>query len=229
MKRPMPSHAKTRMTFSVMIERKSIRQLNTELLLHAIENPPCRVCIAPAQEEYIFGEQAVITISDDQMEAFLSFLPAEPGGSFLTTGQVMEAISAKGVRRGIDENLLETLLEEKACGEPICFAKGAMPEDGRDGELVFHFETECLGTPAVSEKDGKVDYKEPGPVSYRLREARSWSAGFPRQRAAPGIPVTGHELKQRAGKEAKLPGGKNVTYDGERLTIVCGENRQGRL
>jgi uncharacterized protein (DUF342 family) len=203
-----------------MIERKSIRQLNTKQLLHAIDHFPCRICIAPAQEEYLFGEQAEITISDDQMEALISFLPAEPGGSLLTIGQVMEAIAAKGVRFGIDESLLETALAEKTRGEPICFAKGSMPENGKDGELQFHFETECLGTPEVNEKDGRVDYRNLN-LFVQVNQGQKLVS---RTRATPGSPgytVTGRELKQKAGKEVKLPGGKNVRYDEERLTMFA--------
>ena len=203
------------------IERKNLQQLEADQVHHALRDFPCRVCIAPAQEEFVFDEQAVITISDDRVEAYISLLPPDTGGGTLTFQQIIDEIASKGVSFGIDESVLKRVLENRVYGEEVCFAKGTFPEDGRDGELVFHFNTECSGTPTVNEKDGKVDYKDLN-LFEQVSTGQKLVSRLPATQGSPGYTVTGRELKQKVGKEAKLPGGKNVTYDEERLTMSAG-------
>lgn len=200
------------------IKRKNLQQLMGDPALEAIRQSSARTLIAPPQTEYLYGEEAEITISQDEMEATLKILPPEEGGGVLTLELLCKAIEARGVVYGIDENLVRMQLDSKVYGEELCIAKGTLPEDGTDGKLVFHFNMECLSAPEINEKDGKVDYRT-------LKLFEQVTAGQvlvtrePATQGTPGSTVTGRVLKPKSGKEARMPAGKNVEYDEGRLTM----------
>ena len=202
------------------IERKNLQQVKMDQAIHALEKFPCRVCIAPPQKEFFYPEQALITISDDQMEGAVCLMAADTGGNSLTYQQLVEAAEAKGVCRGLDESIINQTLENKLYGKEICFAKGMMPEEGKDGELVFHFNTECPGIPALKETDGKVDYKNLN-LFVQVSAGQKLVSRIPATAGIPGYTVTGRALSPKSVKEAKLPAGKNTKYDEERLEMFA--------
>jgi len=202
------------------IRRKNIEQLKTEQVLYALEGTPRRVCIAPAQTEYIVDEQALITVSGDQMEAEITLLPPDEAGERLTFEKIVQEAAAKGVVYGLDEEAIHMVLERRPYGKSICIAKGLLPEDGEDGELVFYFRTEPAGELAVDEKTGKVDYKNLN-LFEQVKKGQLLVSRTLATQGKPGYTVTGRQLKQKAGKEARLPSGKNVTYDENRMKMFA--------
>ena len=202
------------------LQYKNLQQLNEEQVVQALGAFPCRVCIAPPQEEQLLDEQALISISDDQMEATVCLMAPDSGGASLTYQKLAEVLASKGVNYGIDESILNRVLGNKPYGESVCFAKGVLPEDGKDGELVFYFKTKCDGKPVVNEKDGRVDYKNLDLFEPVSSEQKLISV-IPATEGNPGYTVTGRTLHQKKGKAVKLPTGKNVTYDEQRLTMFA--------
>ena len=189
------------------IERKKIRQVDMDKVSEAAVNPGSRICIAPAQEEFIYNEEAQITVSKDEMEAALMLLPPETGGNNLSFQEIMEEIAQTGVVYGIDEAAVRIMMEKKIYGEMRCFAKGVIPENGIDGRLVFHFDTEFSGKPIINEKDGKVDYK----TLQLFEQVKRSSCLFPespRQRERPDIPLPDASLRRRKEKTRDSRRGK---------------------
>lgn len=202
------------------IERKNLQQVKMDQALQMLEDASCRVCIAPPQKEFFYNEQALITISDNQMEASVCLMPADTGGESMTYEQLLEEAALKGICRGIDENILKQVLRDKTYSNKICFAEGIMPEEGKDGELIFHFNTQCLDIPAINEKDGKVDYKNLN-LFVHVSTGQKLISRIPASAGSPGYTVTGRPINPKSRKEAKLPGGKNITYDDKRLTMFA--------
>jgi uncharacterized protein (DUF342 family) len=202
------------------IKRKKIDQLKMDQVLFALEGMPRRVCIAPAQTEYIVDEQALITVSGDQMEAEITLLPPDEAGERLTFEKVMREAASKGVVYGLDGEAIRKVLELRPYGESVCIAKGLLPEDGKDGENVFHFKTELIGELAVDEKTGKVDYKNLN-LFEQVKKGQLLVTRTLATQGKPGTTVTGRPLKQKAGKETRLPSGKNVTYDENRMNMFA--------
>ena len=203
------------------LKRKNLQQMSTVEVDRALKSAPCRVCIAPAQGEHIYDEEALITISSDQMEAFICLLPPDKGGNRLSYQQVVVAVASKGVSYGIDEAILKGVLDKKLYGEEVCFAKGTYPVDGENGLLTFHFNRELAGKPAVDEMTGKVDYMNLN-LFVQVKEGQKLVSRTPATAGTPGCSVTSRVLNPISGKEAKLPSGKNVTYDEDRSTMFAG-------
>ena len=193
------------------IGRKKIQQQDNWEIAAGAGLPYCRVKIAPAQEEFFFGAEALITFSDDEMEASLEFLPPEEEGEKMTFDQVKAAISEKGVVYGIDDDIIKELIREAAYNKKMYFARGIPAQDGIDGEIILLFESEHGGTPTI-DKDGKVDYKALDLFST-VKAGEKLAEKKPATQGAPGYTVRGREIKPRSGKEVKLPKGKNIGYD----------------
>ena len=203
------------------IKRKNLQQVDMNAVDNAIKKPGERVCIAPPQQEIIYDEQALITITSDQTEAYICLLPPDKEGERLTYQQIIVDAAAKSISYGIDEKIIKDILDNQIYGENVCFARAKLPEDGEDGELVFHFNTELLGKPAIDDQTGKVDYMNLN-LFVQVTEGDKLVSRVPATPGRPGTAVTGRVLNQKSGKEAKLPSGKNVTYNEDRSAMFAG-------
>lgn len=98
-----------------------------------------------------------IRITEDEMEAYL-FLPEPREGQTYTIQDVIRELTFVGVRVGIIQEKIAEIIEKSFFNEEILIAKGTQPEDGKDGEYSYHFNTECNNKPEVR-IDGTVDYR----------------------------------------------------------------------
>lgn len=200
------------------IIRKKLVQVYPDKVREALDHPSCRVSIAPPQEEYRFGWEAVISVSTDEMEASLLLLPPEDGEEPPSFSDVMERVAEKGIVFGVDEQTVRRCAEAKEYGTEFRIAKGVCPKDGTDGKLVFHFNTECSGVPVIHDKDGRVDYRTLD-LFEQVKAGQVLVTREPATEGTPGYTVRGRLLKQKPGKEAKMPSGKNVELDEQRLVM----------
>lgn len=207
-------------SFRAYLARKNIKDLDSQRLQRALTEQGCYIRIAPSQQEVVLNEQTQVRLSHDEMEAYLMILPPDPNGRELTLEQALAEIREDGVVYGIDESIVQDLLDSKSYFIELGFAKGKPPENGTDGEIIFHFSVEHSGTPVILEEDGKVDYKNlslftPVKAGDKLVSRTLATDG------EPGYTVTGRRLEPKRGKEARLPKGKNVEYDEERLNMFA--------
>jgi len=84
-----------------------------------------------------------VKISEDKMTAQISLHPSQHGGKPLSLATVEEKLALAGVVYGINIDMLKKLImtvektkEEK---EGVIVAKGTPPEDGKDGNIQYHF------------------------------------------------------------------------------------------
>lgn len=97
-----------------------------------------------------------IRISHDEMEAFLTLSPLAEGLDYKKS-EVMSALYDKGVKFGIDEDRIDTLIREREYGREVLIAQGTMPQDGVDGFFQYNFNVDFSGKPKIR-PDGSVDY-----------------------------------------------------------------------
>ena len=64
-----------------------------------------------------------IRISHNEMEAFLTLTPL-PEGEDYTKMEVMSALAEKGVKYGIEESLIDALIEGREYGKEVMVARG---------------------------------------------------------------------------------------------------------
>ena len=207
-----------KVALSQYIARKGIESLDDKAARAVLGNTCGRVKIAPPQAESIYGEDITVKTTGDESEAYATLLAPEPGGAKLSLEDAKERLSELGVTHGIDDMALLNLLQEKVYDVSVLIATATKPEDGQNGSLIFNFATdEKTGRPKELE-GGKVDYKTLDlfePVSEgQVLVTRTYAT-----EGTPGVTVRGKELRQKPGKETKLPRGKNVDIDDEKTEM----------
>ena len=101
-----------------------------------------------------------VFISDDEMTADI-FMSPEMASFNLTIEEIVDFAYERGVKYGIDENIIIKALEEKNFGDMIIFASGTYPKEGKDGYYDYKFDinaTKKRNKPVIL-KDGTADYK----------------------------------------------------------------------
>ena len=200
------------------ISRKSISGFDESAVRALVLKNKGRAKIAPAQKEVVYGEELVIVITRDEMEANAKLLAPEEGGDQITYEAAKEKAAKAGVVHGLDEQTLETVLAEKFYGREYVIAKATPQQDGREGRIVFHFNTDVKTARPKLTAEGKVDYKaldlfEPVSEGQLLVTREPATAG------TPGMTVRGKEIKQKPGKDVTLPKVKNAVVNGEKTEI----------
>ena len=90
------------------------------------------------EEEYRDGTVEII-IQDDGMAAVMMMTGPAGGGQDVTMEQVRDALKAKNVVFGIDEEKIRAVLEEKMYLQEFLIAEGKQPVAGRDGQIKDYF------------------------------------------------------------------------------------------
>lgn len=161
-----------------------------------------------------------IETSKDRMEGYIKFNPAEFGGSLLTFESIMDELGKFGINYGIIEDDIHELIglkDLKSYSIKHTVAKGQLPVNGIDGELIFNFDSEKSQPKILS--DGSVDYKEIGFfVSVKAGDVLAYRTN-PTLGTA-GTDIFSRPVNQKAGKIApKFSKGKNVYISDDEIEL----------
>ena len=207
-----------RVALSRHLSRKKISKYDESAVQILAASRSGRAKIAPAQQEYFFGEDISIEISQHDLEAQITLLAPEPGGAPIDIETAKEKLLQAGVVSGLDEQELQRVLEKKNYGQSQTVASAIQPVDGQNGKIVFHFQTDPITARPKEIEGGKVDYKTLDlyvPVSEgQLLVSRTLAT-----EGTPGTTVKGKPIKQRPGKEVVFPKGKNVMIDADKMEM----------
>ena len=106
-------------------------------------------------------EEALIEISKDRMEAFVTFKEPVNEGSKLGEEGIIKALEDAGI---VDFNIevVQSLAKNKVYDRKYAIAKGKPPVNGADGYLQYHFNNENLRPKPKILDDGSVDFRDLG-------------------------------------------------------------------
>lgn len=97
-----------------------------------------------------------VRLSHDEMEAYL-MLPILGKSEYFTKAEVMAALAQAKVKVGIDESVIDEMLETEYYGKERLVAQGTLSEDGIDAYYEYMFNTNPDKKPVIR-ADGSVDY-----------------------------------------------------------------------
>lgn len=102
-------------------------------------------------------ETAAVEVSADHLSAKLTlFAPCE-GRARMTKEELIGELVRAGVKYGLQEQTLESLLEEPQYCTPIELAKATLPVEGTSASITYFFNTDLTAKPKLLE-DGSVDF-----------------------------------------------------------------------
>ena len=202
------------------ISKKNLNGLDEMALRTLAQKREGRTKIAPAQAEFFLGEDISVTIAGDESEAKAKLLPPEEGGAPLQLEEAVQKIVQAGVTHGLNAEALKEMLDSRQYNVERIIAVSTPPEDGVDGVLTYHFQTDEKTARPKEIEGGKVDYKqldlyEPVGAGQVLVTRTLATEG------TPGTTVKGRELKQKRGKDVGFPKGKNVEIDEDKTTMTA--------
>ncbi|MBN2290391.1 MAG: DUF342 domain-containing protein [Candidatus Glassbacteria bacterium] len=112
-----------------------------------------------------------IEISRDQIEAYLTVIPLTESPVF-STGPVREALSEKGIKSGIKEDVLAGLEKEVKYNEPVLIAAGVKPAPGKDGTISYFFDSKQTVKVKKHQKIGEIIPSEKGSDGVTIFEEK---------------------------------------------------------
>lgn len=162
-----------------------------------------------------------IEISIDKMLACMTFGEADDKGKKLTPEQIREAIKAKGIIYGIDEEVMQEIYSERTNNYKYFFAKGEKPITGDNAYMRYAFDVEVLNKSHPTLKtDGSVDFKDLN-IIHNVVQGEVLAVKVQAGEGTSGYNVLGEAVKGRKGKDVRMPMGKNTTVLDDGITLVA--------
>ena len=199
---------------------------------HAATKLQCRLCStvpdAPTSEntfETISFLQSDMSLhvftAEDHMEAWGFIVPPIDGGALLDVPTLMAQLRNHHVSFGIDQALLESMLEKENWLKLISIAKGQLPVDGVEGVVYEHFSRE-KEISLTENNDSTMDFKNlnwlkkiaTGDIICDITQPTS---------AIHGSTVGGKRLQAKAARKLVIPAGENtiINEEGTALIATC--------
>ena len=177
------------------------------LFLHPTKIPPV-------------DEKCVLKVSDDKMQAVMRVFPSSADGSKICKSHIMDMIESAKIRNGIDEEAIESFLENKQYCTDIVVAKGKAPTPGRDASITYYFDTNNHVRPELKE-DGSVDFFKLNTLHHCV-QGQVLAEITPAEKGEDGKDVYGNITPARDVKKITFAHGRNleISEDGLRLTSL---------
>ena len=140
---------------------------------------------------------AVVRISQDSMEAYLTLQPPETGEGY-TLSELVRYIRTQRVTNGIDEAAIQEMIDGGVYMRDVCIAKGQPPVNAENGRYELHFNPAVDGKPKVKE-DGSIDYWSIRTVEM-VKEGQTIATYYPPTEAVNGMNVSGKPILAVRGK-----------------------------
>lgn len=161
--------------------------------------------------------------SPDNMVAVAKFIPPSATGERLTYDEFVKDMSFRGIRYGIQEQLLKQHFEGNGMfGIQIPVARGLKPVHGTDARIEYYFNTDLSAHPEPQE-DGSVDYFNLNLINH-CKEGDVLARLIPEDPGQYGMTIQGNKIKPRDVKRASLHHGNNILLSEDRKTLTSKVN-----
>ena len=158
----------------------------------------------------VVNETIYVELSRDKMLGVIWFMPPGENGRKLSLEEIKEAINQKGIVKGINEEALIELSQDKKYNYKYVIAQGVPAVHGEDGELFLNFDRERLIHFVPKQKEnGTVDFKDLGTV-FNVKKGDVLATRTLATMGQNGYNVLGGEVRAKKGKQVRLPKGKNT-------------------
>lgn len=201
------------------IQRYQVEDVDYIAIDEAIKENKDEQLISENKNLYSRNEDIEIQIAEDKMSASIIFEEPVNSENKLTKDDIVNRLNNKGIRYGIDEDLINNLIEEKDYNVPYLVVKGEKPVEGTDGYLQFLFETDKKSLKPVMREDGSVDYYNLNLFDSAV-EGQKLVISHPAIKGKDGINIFGKNCQpQRIKPAPHLPKGKNTVISEDGTTL----------
>ncbi len=154
------------------------------------------------------GETLLLSVDHDELKAVGRFFPPSLGGTMLTEETILDVLKTNRVLACIDIVAIRSFLNDRHYNTDIILAKGRNAEQGQNGYVKYHFETNVNAQPKINE-DGSVDYHQLDLIQH-VKEGDLLASVVPAVPGKNGELVTGKTILSGKVSNPKLKCGKNI-------------------
>jgi len=142
--------------------------------------------------------EIAVEVSSDKTEAYITLIPSTESSDF-SVDDVRKALSKKGIKFGIKEEVLITLGAEGKFYERILIANGVKPKKGKNGEIRY-----------------LVDIEKP----VKIKKGEKIAKIIPPEDGIEGLTIFEQKIPSIDGEIAKIPNLVNVDFSEENPDIL---------
>ena len=164
-----------------------------------------------------------ITISDDEMSAYVTLTAPVNDGKAVTLEQVNQALEDNRVTVNINQLAVEQTVYLKLWDHPQLVATGTPPEEGRDGYVEYYFPTAEELIPTVETVDGKVDFRNLNLI-HNVKKGDLLAERFPAVEGKSGLTVTGKVILPAKVNNPILLGGRDTSLEESGVRLVAAKD-----
>lgn len=164
-----------------------------------------------------------VTISEDEMSAWIILSSPQNGGEAVTLEQVSRSLQEKAVTVNINQMVIEQCVYLKLWDRPHLVASGDLPEQGKDGYIEYFFPTTDEVIPTIETEDGKVDFRNLNLI-HNFKKGDLLVERFPADEGKSGKTVTGKVVFPPKVNNPPIVGGKDTALDDSGVRLIASKD-----
>lgn len=164
------------------------------------------------------NEKMTVEITNNKMNAFVIFDAPINEGRELTRQEIIKEIERNSIKKGIDKQVLASILQYREHGKRYLLATGLESKIGEAGKVVTNFDISKQSFKPILQQDGTVDYKNLDNITL-AKKGEIIAKLIPPTKGEDGYNIPGEVLTGKEGKSVLMPKGKGtvVSEDGVHL------------
>ncbi|WP_408954527.1 FapA family protein [Natroniella sp. ANB-PHB2] len=203
-------------TIERVLEEKEIVDIDYAAISEALTINE-EIKVADRKPELDRDAKVNVTISSDQMAAYLDYCPPL-GGEEYTVDQVIKQLKEAGVVAGIRREEFTADFAPQKKYENYLIAVGKEPVPGEDGKINLQFDLEKKDKNVNQLDDGSVDFYNLNRI-INVEEGEVLATKSLPVEGEAGITVTGEEIPPEPVEDIELQEGENVEISEDGLAI----------
>ena len=178
------------------------------------DGKPAKVCLRnPTLEK---DAKISVTLSKDKMSAMITIEPPFFSKPWPTAEQIKKALAASGVKVGISDDAINSLLARQIANEPIAVAEGVPPVEGKDAYIELIKDPD---KPFEVRDDEKIDFWSRSTI-VTVHPGQEIAVKHPLENGKNGIDVTGAVAKAQKVKNIEFSFGDGLARDEENNLLL---------
>ena len=157
------------------------------------------------------------TLSPDKLTYTMRFYPPSLGGERMSQREIFQDLFHKGIRYGIQDEVVKAFVENPVYCTDVVVAKGTPVVQGKEGHVEYLFDTNPNARPTLRE-DGSVDFFHLNLVNH-CSKGDKLAVLYPTNQGTEGKTVRGEVIKPLHVKVIKLRFGKNISLSEDQTEI----------
>jgi len=170
------------------------------------------ISVFPSNE---FGDYR---ITSDCMTVNAKFYPPFEGANELSEQEIIRDMQSLGVKYGMDKLAIQQFVQEREYLKVYILARGLEPKQGKDGEIVYNFNTDLKPTPKINE-DGSVDFHTLDNVNH-IKAGDIIASIIPEDIGESGFDIFNRTIQPKRVRKVMFRNQKNTKISMDGLTLT---------